>query len=415
MRIRLAVPDELDDAERKEALNHALEAVTIANAGMMRAGLAPKITPLIKAGRVKWRPEPPGDEHFDLASTVVGRGWGDCDDLAPAYAGQLRATGRDPEARAFVRRSGPTRWHALVRRGDGTVEDPSRAAGMGHSVSGDGGDRPSIHHPMASEPRLCIAIRSSPNKRHWFARVDVPDRADDFSWTSVAHHLDPRAALLHAVKGASVVCGDEIDDEDEYRLSVLNDLVLGADPYEVAQALSEVAPDVDAMRVVLDGVQSVGFLDSLTRPFRKMLAPVAHAMDVVSPYVTPLFPGLAQVVDPVRAAIETGDPMAVYKAQLIPGARSGRDFFERNPLGHAAYAGLSPFLKNIPGGSTWLAAAAPRASAPHQASQVPAPPPLVNEILSMLMGQGGNAPPTQAFERGAPAVPFEGGPAFLRF
>ena len=83
MRIRLAVPDELDDQDRKAALDAALESVTRTNTGMIRTGKVPPAAKMIKAGKVVWKPEPPGDEHFDLPGTIIGRGWGDCDDLAP--------------------------------------------------------------------------------------------------------------------------------------------------------------------------------------------------------------------------------------------------------------------------------------------------------------------------------------------
>jgi hypothetical protein len=268
MRIRLAVPDELDDHDRKEALDAALEAVTIANKGLYRKGVMPRISGLIKSGAVKWKPEPPGDEHFDLASTVIQRGWGDCDDLAPAWAGQLRASGTDPQARAFVRRSGPTRWHALVRRGDGTIEDPSRHAGMGHNVSGEGdGAAPSICKPMSADPRLCLAICPTNDPRHgriWFARCDAPDASEPWAWSGKASHSSPAKAIVSAIKGLRSVAGDDIDEEDDFRLQTLNDLVLGADPYEVIEALDDVVPDdVDPLRVVLDGVMSLSGLDQV--------------------------------------------------------------------------------------------------------------------------------------------------------
>lgn len=418
MRIRLAVPDELDDQERKEALNHALEAVTIANTGLIKRGLVPTAAKLIKAG-VRWKPEPPGDEHFDLGTTVAKRGWGDCDDLAPLHAASLRATGRDPQARAVVKRSGPKRWHAYVVRGDGSKEDPSRAAGMGHNVSGDGGGAHApIHHPMCADPRLCIAVRGTPGNR-WFARVDVPDRSAPWSWTSLSHATDPRTALQAAVKSARQVVGEEIDEEDDYRLAIVNDLVAGADPYQVREALAEHIDDPDdVMRLLLDGVHSVGFLDAITRPLRKLAAPVTRAIDKVSPYAAPLFPHVARIVDPVRTFIETGDPAAAYKQVLIPGSRSGRDFFERNPAGRAVYAPLRQAFGNIPGASTWFNEAAPRP--PQRPGTAPLPPgggqafdP--REMLAMLYGQAGNAPMTQTFERGAVAQPFEGGPSFMRF
>src|SRR6185369_900875 len=65
---------------------------------------------------IKWKPEPPGDEHFDHAKTVLARKWGDCDDLAPWQAASLRHTGEDPGAKAVAKRSG---LHRRSRRGRG--------------------------------------------------------------------------------------------------------------------------------------------------------------------------------------------------------------------------------------------------------------------------------------------------------
>lgn len=273
MRIKLSVPDQLDDHERKEALNAALEAVTIANEGMIARGLAPKITGLIKAGKVKWKPEPPGDEHFDGVMTVAKRGWGDCDDLAPAYAGQLRATGVDPKARAFVKKSGPERWHALVRRGDGTIEDPSKAAGMGARVSGYEDPLAPIILPMAEERRMAMAMAPGVVHGahhvvgavpHWFARLDVPSTREPWAWTSMSAHPDPKKALAGCIRGARIVGEDDIDGEDDARLAVVHDLIMGADPYEVAEALEAVAgEDVDVMRLMVDGINVGNFFQNL--------------------------------------------------------------------------------------------------------------------------------------------------------
>jgi len=59
-----------------------------------------------------------------------GRG-SDCDDIAPAHAALLVVTGRDEQARAHVLEVGPRSWHVVVKRGDGSIDDPCRALGMG--------------------------------------------------------------------------------------------------------------------------------------------------------------------------------------------------------------------------------------------------------------------------------------------
>lgn len=53
----------------------------------------------------------------------------DCDDIAPWRAAELRLAGE--HARAIPVRSPEVGWHIVVRRGDGSMEDPSRVLGMG--------------------------------------------------------------------------------------------------------------------------------------------------------------------------------------------------------------------------------------------------------------------------------------------
>ncbi len=94
----------------------------------MRAAGTP-VPPLYKSGIV-YKEEK--NEAFCPIPAVQMRGWGDCDDLAAWRAAELNEAG-ETGARAVVRksRSGvPGRWHAVVRRADGTEEDPSLRCGM---------------------------------------------------------------------------------------------------------------------------------------------------------------------------------------------------------------------------------------------------------------------------------------------
>lgn len=54
----------------------------------------------------------------------------DCEALAPWRAAELRVSGEDPAAHVLVYPSGTSKFHAIVMRGDGTLEDPSLALGM---------------------------------------------------------------------------------------------------------------------------------------------------------------------------------------------------------------------------------------------------------------------------------------------
>lgn len=213
MRLNVAVPEA---QVSKPVLDAALEAVTRLNEGLLKDGAVPTAEEAIKDG-VRWKPEPFDSEHFDHAAIVTRRGWGDCDDLAPYHAASLRHTGEDPEAKAIVRRSGPHRWHAIVQRANGEIDDPSRWAGMGKkedaSVRGASlalmYPRPSSNR-VAGDSQLMPALSIRPDQGKWGSRVDVPwfERQHgnwhptDYAMASLARHMHPMASLVNALEGA---------------------------------------------------------------------------------------------------------------------------------------------------------------------------------------------------------------------
>jgi hypothetical protein len=120
-------------------IQNACDVATMANA-MYLQGAGPNF-PRLYAGRIRYEREPrgiggrlgvdvSGEERFDSVPIVAARGWGDCDDLAPWRAAELRVSGEDPHARCAVVHVGRNKWHIVVRRGDGSYEDPSAALGM---------------------------------------------------------------------------------------------------------------------------------------------------------------------------------------------------------------------------------------------------------------------------------------------
>lgn len=102
-----------------------------------------KVPPLYRAG-VRYMEEPlnilklggsPAErvEDFALIPAIIERGWGDCDDLAPWRCAELRKHGEHAKIRIQWKRhpqSGAKIYHVLVRRGDGSIEDPSLKLGM---------------------------------------------------------------------------------------------------------------------------------------------------------------------------------------------------------------------------------------------------------------------------------------------
>lgn len=198
MRVRVAIPDRTLDQPTLDAL---LEATTRAGERQLARGDAPDFRDSLESGAIRWHPERFVDgEHFDLPAVAARRRWGDCDDLGPWYAASLRTSGDDPGARAVARRSGAQRWHVVVRRSDGRIEDPSRMAGM--AVSGVGASvRALAARPMSYRGDGAVAItRGRDGLVPWWARVDLPWHRGHVA--TVAPGRSPQAALTRAVMGA---------------------------------------------------------------------------------------------------------------------------------------------------------------------------------------------------------------------
>jgi len=87
-----------------------------------------RLPPLYSAG-VRYRRE--RGTHWATPREVWRAKGGDCEDLSAWRIAELRLSGQDPEATFALRHSGkPGLWHVVVRRGDGTLEDPSAVLGM---------------------------------------------------------------------------------------------------------------------------------------------------------------------------------------------------------------------------------------------------------------------------------------------
>lgn len=265
MDVRIAIPDR---HVSEGVLNAGLEAVTRVNEALIKEGSAPTFTQAIKDG-VRWQPEPPGHESFDHALKVSQRGWGDCDDLAPHRAGSLRASGQDPNARAVVYKSGPGRWHAIVQRGDGRLEDPSRTAGMKvREGSRAAGIAPAVVGAMGASTvggavRPFVAVRR--DDQGYLARVDVPIEGDDGDelLSFVQRGRSPSHALSGCMAGACMVgaASEMVDEEALDNMWALHGLMKGQSLEEVAHVcgaeaakdalltLKAIAPDlVDELR-----------------------------------------------------------------------------------------------------------------------------------------------------------------------
>lgn len=317
MRIRIAVPDAHISPE---VLNAALEATTAANQAMLASGDAEPISEAIKHGAVKWKPEPFKDgEHFDLSSTVTNRGWGDCDDLAPALAAELRESGIDPEARAVVKKSGPKRWHAVTELSSGRILDPSAMAGM-HEYQrkhgdafvngpGDYGISGSSVVRMLTDGDGYGVIGVKRLRGGWAARCDLPVEGEAVDIVGVAHHTDPVEAIHSAVNAASIVgvASDMVNAEDIAKAIAVREALTGGHPDDVAALVGG----------MLDDAEIGSFFGNVFKGLKKVASPLTKLAKFVP------IPGVSQAADLVDKGLHA-----------LPGGGGG---------------GRRPALPNVPG------------------------------------------------------------------
>lgn len=85
--------------------------------------------PMLRASGVRYQTQPGGCERFKTVPNILAAGSGDCDQLAPWRAAELRVR-YGIRAMPEVKRMGKNLWHVYVRYPDGRVEDVSAALGM---------------------------------------------------------------------------------------------------------------------------------------------------------------------------------------------------------------------------------------------------------------------------------------------
>jgi hypothetical protein len=344
MRLNIAIPE---DHVTKPVLDAALEAVSKLDEQMIQSGESPTSLQLIDQGAI-WQPEKPGQEHFDHGGLIAGRGHGDCDDWAPLHAATLRVTGRDPGAKAVVRKSGPKRWHAVVLRSDGSIDDPSLAAGMpgrGRQNGVSGAALPMIfaapsgRHGVDGTVGAYIAtpqLALRPIKdRHgqveaWQARADLPwhwhptGTPADLAMVSLHRSPVSSQAIVGAVRGAfRVGLCNGADPETLKRLSAISDACEGC-------TWEELARDYGPEHATAAGNLVGSFFGKAFRAIKKVASPlVKGALSVV--------PGGGAV----KAAFDMASPL--LKRNVKKGAH-------KPPAATAAVLAVRPAAQRAPSG-----------------------------------------------------------------
>lgn len=268
MKIGLTIPS---DTVSERTLNASVEAATEVAQAQLETGRIPPLQQAIDEG-VRWAPEanPPGQESFDIPQTVIKRGTGDCDDLAPWWAAELRYSGVDPDAQAEVYQSGPKRFHVVVRRGDGTADDPSRWAGMGGKKVD--GTRAPLRRPMGTSALVVgFAPRSRGGTR---ARLDVVSEGVCGGVALERIGYDPLDALNRAVRSAGILALWGAPDEVLARLAACAAAI--REPSASGMSYEDY---VGAVTATIDPSQASNIALSILDPFglRNMIAPAAGA------------------------------------------------------------------------------------------------------------------------------------------
>lgn len=116
--------------------------VAVDVAQMQRAGPnRPRVRHWIEAGELRYSRRDPREhwQDYDTLRAEIethGYAYADCEDLASLAAAEYRVDGIDPRAGVHVYRTAPRVSHVVVLRGNGSLEDPSVAAGMGWDEPG---------------------------------------------------------------------------------------------------------------------------------------------------------------------------------------------------------------------------------------------------------------------------------------
>ncbi len=201
--------------------------------------------PPVYASGVKYKLKP--HRVWRYPNEIIGDGWADCEGLTGWRVAELRVSGADPGAKPFVYKTGKRRWHAVVGRSDGWIEDPSIVCGMR--------EHPGMPWTVAElkqrdkrYPReSCVVIGAIDDTfDSIFPSVDVIKHAEGYTGVLKLPTADGLNALV-----ANTSISKSADEAAQKARNITRDIsaVLSADPY----ALAELHPaSAAAVKVVSD-------------------------------------------------------------------------------------------------------------------------------------------------------------------
>jgi len=117
LRVRMTIP--------LLAMEPAVEGLAAINCYILRAlqGSAPRISDY-DTQVVRYRN--PGEERWRTIADILDTGEADCKSLVAAVCAEYRVYDGEPAVPVVYLTGREGRYHAVVRRADGTIEDPSR-------------------------------------------------------------------------------------------------------------------------------------------------------------------------------------------------------------------------------------------------------------------------------------------------
>lgn len=107
------------------ALGAAVEGLCGINAVILRV-LERDGRPLPRLYDSPIRYRQPGKLTWHTVADLYDLGWGDCKDLVAVRCAELRVYDGEPAMPLVYETRRRGRWHAVLRRADGSIEDPSR-------------------------------------------------------------------------------------------------------------------------------------------------------------------------------------------------------------------------------------------------------------------------------------------------
>lgn len=117
----------------KPTLDRMLRVLQRLNVQTMREAIArgvriPSVYELHAIGKLQYVPEPKGREWWQTWIDNILEGVGDCEDLATHESSRDEVSGVPSQSECI--RSAPRVYHAIVRKPDGRIDDPSMPLGL---------------------------------------------------------------------------------------------------------------------------------------------------------------------------------------------------------------------------------------------------------------------------------------------